>query len=232
MRQRPFPFHSLGYTRNPFGALSDQEWVAAAVLPDAIIGVLEGSANIQLLGPKGAGKSTILRKATAVLQAAGQVAAYEYIPEGQRQFTTPLATLNVFCLDEAQRLGLQEKRRLLRWSHGKGRLIVGTHRKVGTVWPDRSLFTIYLPDLITADLWQAALTQRLAVFAIPDRPRLTFAPDSFEYLHQVFGADMREGEYFLYEVWQQQKAVTAVTASDLETMWQTYQKRVLPGGFG
>ncbi len=233
MQQRPFPFHALGYTRNPFGALSDAEWVAAAILPEVIERALSGGAHLQILGPKGAGKSTTLRKITAVLQENGEQAAYEYIPEGQRHFATPVGELSVFCLDEAQRLRWRELRRLLRWGRSQGRLILGTHHKVSWPWSGgRPSFTTFnLPDLITAVHWQAAITRRLAVFALPDQSHLTLSAQAIGFLHQIFGANMREGEYFLYEVWQQQKAVTVLTAGELDRFWQVYRAR-LPGGLG
>ncbi len=233
MQKRPFPFHALGYSRNPFGALSDEEWEAVAVLPEAVQAAVKSGRHLQILGPKGAGKSTTLRKITAILQDAGQQVAYEYIPEGQHHFTTPLDGLTVFCLDEAQRLRWREMRRLLHWGISQGRLILGTHRKVGRFWGKRPSFaTIYLPELITSAHWQAALAQRLAVFALPDRPRLTLTPEAVDFLVQTFGADMREGEYFLYEVWQHQKAARSLAAEELHTLWQQYVKTKLPGALG
>lgn len=229
LNPRPFPFHALGYSRNPFGALSDAEWVAAAVLPDVLEKAAAGNAHLQILGPKGAGKSTTLRKITAMLQEMGTHAVYEYIPEGQRHFTTPLNELAVFCLDEGQRLRWRELRRLLHWGRSQGRLILGTHRRVdwpGVVRP--SFTTFHLPDLITAQHWQNAIEQRLAIFAQPEEPRLALSPAAVTFLFHTFGANMREGEYFLYEVWQQQKAVSMLTAEELNAWWQVYRKK-LPG---
>ena len=60
--QRPFfHFPHIGYRRNPFGALTDEEWTAIAVLPPAIERILaDDFEHLQLLGPMGIGKSTTL----------------------------------------------------------------------------------------------------------------------------------------------------------------------------
>ncbi len=199
--QRPFPFHALGYSRNPFGALSDAEWEAVAILPAAAQMALESGRPLQLLGPEGSGKSTTLRKMAALLRDSGAQVAYEYIPEGQNRFYTPLAGLQAFCLDEAQRLRPAELRRLRRSGL---RLLLGTHQALR--WQEdgkRPYFlTISLPDLITPAHWQAIIARRLACFVLPGQPHLTLSAEAIDLLAHTFGADLREGEYFLYEVWQ------------------------------
>lgn len=199
--QRPFPFHALGYSRNPFGALSDAEWEAVAILPAAVQTALESGLPLQLLGPKGAGKSTTLRKMAALLRDGGTRVAYEYIPEGQNRFYTPLAGLQAFCLDEVQRLRWTERQRLRR---SGVRLLLGAHRPL--TWRGEGkrpyFLTINLPELITPAHWQAIIARRLTHFALPGQPHLTLTAEAIDLLAQTFGADLREGEYFLYEVWQ------------------------------
>lgn len=199
--QRPFPFHALGYSRNPFGALSDAEWEAVAILPAAAQTALESGHPLQLLGPKGSGKSTTLRKMAALLRAANVRVAYEYIPEGQNRFYTPLAGLHAFCLDEAQRLRRTELWRLRR---SEVRLLLGTHQVLRWQGDGKRpyFYTLDLASLINPAHWQATIAQRLACFALPGQPRLTLMAEAIALLSQTFGTDLREGEYFLYEVWQ------------------------------
>ncbi|MCA9934913.1 MAG: hypothetical protein H6662_11075 [Ardenticatenaceae bacterium] len=200
----PFPFHALGYSRNPFGALTDEEWTAVAILPQAICDVLpHGCRHVQVLGPKGAGKSTTLRKMAAELRAGRRRAVYEYLPEGQHYFSTNLHDVEIFCLDEVQRLNWWYLLRLVRWGGTQGRLILGSHRDLTKWfgWQRPFLTTFYLPDLITRDHWQKAITARLRYFAIKENPH-TLSAEEIKQLYEKFGADMREGEYYLYEVWQ------------------------------
>ena len=198
------PFSAQGYARNPFGALTNDEWTAVAILPQVIRDVLpHGCRHVQVLGPKGSGKSTTLRKMAAELAAQGRRVAYEYLPEGQHNFTTDLCDLEIFCLDEVQRLRWWHLRRLIQWGGSQGRLILGSHRDVAR-WFGRQrpfLSTFYLPDLITREHWQKALTARLNYFANGDQP-FTLSAEDITHLYEKFSADMREGEYYLYEVWQ------------------------------
>ena len=135
--QRPFfHFPHIGYRRNPFGALTDEEWMAIAVMPPTIEGILAaGFEHLQILGPMGIGKSTTLLALQAEFQnqnlqckdaeaqrkesvesakSAVEKITYEYLPEGQRHFVTDTSELDLFLLDEAQRLNWWQRRKLLK----------------------------------------------------------------------------------------------------------------------
>lgn len=217
--KRPFPAHHLGYTRNPFGRLTDAEWAAVAVLPDAVRQALPvGCHHLQLLGPRGVGKSSALCRIVAELRQAGRRVAYEYVPPGQHHFKTDLADVEVFCLDEAQRLSWRQRRRLVRWGGAHGRLIFSSHRDLRRWfgWQRPFVISIDLQPLVTEAHWQAVLARRLAAFARPEAPRLALAPDAVRYLHARFGADLRAGEALLYEVWQAAEGVRTLRAEDLQ----------------
>ena len=75
--------------------------------------VLDGGfTNLQVLGEKGYGKTTLLLYLTAQQRYAGRRVAYEWIPEDGRTFQTALTDLDCFFLDEAQRLTKKERKRL------------------------------------------------------------------------------------------------------------------------
>lgn len=218
--KRPFYFfHRSGYRRNPFGALSDAEWAEVALLPGAVTAVLDQPVHIQLLGAAGVGKSSALLAIQREWQGRGQRTAYEYIPEGQKRLHTPLAGLDLFCLDEAQRLGWRERRRLWQ-AQGRARLCLGSHVDLSAHFAPQTLVTIDLAQQINAAHWQQTLYKRLAYFALPDTPAATLTADAVEFLYTTFGCDLRAGEYFLYEVWQGLETAVPLTAAYLERRFE------------
>ncbi len=110
-----FPFRALGFCCNPFRALMPDEWAAVAVLPEPVIEVLErGFQHLQIRGRKGRGKSTTLHGLIDHFEEAGLRVAYERLPRGQHHFLTDTSDLDMFFLDEAQRLNWAERWRLVR----------------------------------------------------------------------------------------------------------------------
>ncbi len=220
MDKRPFHFHTLGYHKNPFGALSDEEWAAIAILPKSVTAVLPNNfIHLQLLGPKGCGKTTTLRKIMAAFQQPNLHTAYEYIPEGATQFKTNLTDLDLFCLDEAQRLTYWERRRWLNQvQNGRLRAIFSSHKDLSKSFQRRKLplQTIHINQEIDEAHYKAVLYQRLAYFSLPNQPTIQLADSGIAFLYETFGQDMREAEYFLYEVWQEQTQVNVLTAVDLQ----------------
>lgn len=222
MRKRPFfHFQQLGYRQNPFGALTAVEWAQVAVLPPAVTtAVLDASAHLQVMGPMGIGKSTTLRKAVAML-AERETAVYEYVPQGQSHFVTQAAPGSVFALDEAQRLTLVELARLRTLAAAQNvRLLLGSHADLSELLAvsPQTWHTIHLPALVDAAHVRRLLTARLAAFALPERPRVTLATAVPDYLFARFGQDLREMEYFLYDVWQSLPTVREVDVAYLEAL--------------
>lgn len=212
-----FSFHALGYRRNPFGALTAEEWAAVAVPPPALVGVLENSrSHLQMLGPMGSGKTTALRWLTAEAANRGVSARYEYLAEGERRYASDLAGVEMFLLDEAQRLSWRERRRLV-GENGRLRLILSSHEDLAPLFRRRSLplQTVRLADGLTLDHYRAIWQKRLDYFALPGRERVRLGETAVAYLYQTFGQNLREAEYFLYEVWQRQTEVGEVTGEAL-----------------
>ncbi len=217
---RPFfSFHALGYRRNPFGALSAEEWAAVAVPPPEVVAALENSrSHLQLLGPMGSGKTTALRWLAARYAAQEVSAAYEYLAEGERRFVTDLTELAVFLLDEAQRLSWRERRRLVGvGENGRLRLILSSHEDLTPLFRRRGLplETVWLADGLTLDQYRAIWQKRLDYFTLPGRERVWLGETAVIYLYQTFGQNLREAEYFLYEVWQRQTEVGEITGEAL-----------------
>jgi hypothetical protein len=208
MRVRPFFFHhQLGYRSNPFGALTPEEWTAVAFIPPMVQQILDnGCAYLQLLGGKGCGKTTTLLKLAAYYRGQGRRVVYEYIAEGQTHFAAELADASVFILDEAQRLNKRERRRWLREQADTAvpLTIFSSHENLAPLFKQRPLQSIQLDALISLTHYQAWIERRLAYFARPGVPQVALSAEAIRYLYHTFGTDMREAEYFLYDVFQQE----------------------------
>ena len=68
---------------------------------------------------------------------------------------------------------------------------------------------------VTPATYAAWIERRLAYFALPQTPAAALAPDAIQFLYDTFGPNMREAEYFMYEVWQGLTEVGEVTADYL-----------------
>ncbi len=203
--KRPFFFHhKLGYEKNPFGALTREEWTAVSFLPPALEEILtEPFVHLQLLGREGCGKTSTMLHLMSTFDAQITNLAYEYIPEGTTKFATDLAACDIFFLDEAQRLNWWQRRRWLKF-HESCRFVFSSHRDFTAVFRKQNLAlqTIDIEAQITPAYYQKWLDQRLAYFALPHVPRVQFDPQAAPYLYANFGSNIREAEYFLYDVWQ------------------------------
>lgn len=198
-----FPFYPLGFRCNPFRALTDEEWVEVAVIPPQLQQVLNnGRPNLQILGEKGYGKTTLLLWLAAQKTQSGHRTAYERIPEDGRTFHTPLTNLDHFLLDEAQRLTKRERQRL--FSNPSTHLILASHENLAPLFAahNRPLTTIELDQTTPAHL-QAVLNRRLTYFALPDHPPAAFSQEAIQHLWQKFGRNLRATEQYLYEQFQQ-----------------------------
>ncbi len=204
MTNRFFPFYSLGYECNPFRALTDEEWVEVAVVPTQVQEVLDsGFSNLQVLGEKGYGKTTLLLYLAAQQRYAGRRVAYERIPEDGRTFQTALDNLDCFLLDEAQRLTNKERKRLMKQTE-LIQLIVSSHEDFNGV------FSVHKRPIMTVNLGvngrehlRAVLNRRLAYFSLKDSSRAFISDEMIDFVWGEFGRDIRAVEQFLYEYYQE-----------------------------
>lgn len=219
MIHRFFPFHALGLHANPFRALTDDEWARVAVLRPDVRSALDQIAHVQVLGAMGSGKTTTLLGLAAACRGRGLRVAYEYLPEGQRRFTTDPAHLDVFLLDEVQRLSWWQRWRLLRVARHGTRLILGSHADFRQPFARAKLplITIRL-DQILLDQLETILQRRIALAALNDPPSITFAPDAISYVWSTFGVRLRAMDHFLYEVFQRLDRPGMITAAQLQSI--------------
>jgi hypothetical protein len=198
-----FPFDPLGLRCNPFRTLTDEEQAAAAVLPPGLEALLAGGPrHLQLLGEPGRGKSTTLLALGARFREQGYRVAYEYLPEGTRRFATDPSGLEVFLLDEAQRLGPLEKRRLLRSASGRA-LILSAHDDWSGRFRARGLeLAAVTLDTLTAEQLRAILERRLLLASTTTPPPYRLGDGLIAFLHRSYGSDVRAMIRLLYEFFQ------------------------------
>ncbi len=231
MAERPFFFHhTLGYRRNPFGALQDDEWAAMAILPAVIRKLLTTNfIHLQLLGSMGSGKTTTLLKLADYFDRDGLRVAYEYLAPGEHRVKTAAADLDILLLDEAQRVHRRSWRKLIATlgqdSDAGLRLLLSSHRDLTARFARRGLplVTMRLDEILTLDYYEQMLACRLDYFALPGAARTRLAPDAAAFLYDTFYPNLRRAEYFLYDVWQRETAVRQITANDLIHQYKRQQ---------
>jgi len=195
-----FPWFSLGLTTNPFRVLTDTEWAELAFLSAEVRAWVPTGSHLQILGAAGRGKSSTLRGLTRHFQSQGHRACYEYLALGQTHFVSEPAGGTVFLLDEAQRLTLWERRRLL----GLGvRLVLGSHGDFRGAfrWRGMPLTTINL-DLNPRAHLEQVFRARLAYFRYGEAPVFDLPADLLAQVWTRFGTDARSAERFLYDYFQ------------------------------
>jgi hypothetical protein len=218
MRDPYFPFHALGFHSNPFRALTDEEWADIVVLPPAVLDAAAGANHLQILGEMGRGKTSTLLGLAQQARQAGRQAVYEYLTIGQDRFNTALPGLEVFLLDEAQRLHAAERRRLLAAAQSGLRVILGSHEDLAPLFATAGLrlLTVRLEAFGLGHL-AAVLERRLAAAAIPGRPPIvTLDSGALPYLADTFGTNLRRTEHFLYEVFQRLEMPGPLTVETLQ----------------
>ena len=188
--------------------LTADEWREVALLPEAVAVALPEraeAAHVEIRGEAGRGKSTSLIAAAASLERAGRRVAEEYLPTGARNYRTALSSsLDVFCLDEAQRLSGRERGRLLAEASRHGvRLLLGTHESFAPLFARRKMpLRVVWLDALDEAHFRAALVRRLEWAALPDVEHATLGEDALEALRARFGTDLRAAERFLYAAFQ------------------------------
>lgn len=222
-----FPHAALGYRCNPFRALTDEEWEAVFVPPPGLEALVEqDGAHIQVLGEAGRGKSTALRGLTAQLREAGRSTAYEYLPDRQRAFRTDPRALDVFLLDEVQRLTFWQRRRLLGEADRGVRLILGSHEDFTLWFKQRGLALHSLSlDEGAEEHAREVVRRRLEFFALGDIPRVKLTDEGLTWLWRRYGTDYRSVETLLYHLFEGLKEPHPITPADLRRCWDRDESR-------
>lgn len=194
---RASPYARLNLRRNPFGEWTREERADVAVVDVQpwLEALRHPRAVVQFIGPCGHGKTTHL----LALQRQLPGASYVYLPEDAPR--PPVPGQRPLLIDEAQRLGYWQRRRVFRRG---GSLALGTHDDL-----TRPLRRFQL-NVITVDVAADRSPERLLRILNRriDASRLTNAGVPYLGLEQVlalqrhFGSDIRRIEYHLYEQFQ------------------------------
>lgn len=213
-------YRETGYLRNPFGALTTAEWAALAILPPSVERFIRSGSpsHLQVIARKGRGKtSTLLALAHHFTESRARV-AYERLPPGHHQIATDLPGLDVFCLDEAQRLAPNGIARLIVHLRKAGgpRLMIGSHIGWGPLFAlgRLPLYTARLGHAQPAHL-VAIVERRLAHFALSGEPCAELAPGVLAHLVSKYGSNIRAIEAELYEAFQKVEGPALIGIGDL-----------------
>jgi len=224
--ERFFPFHSLGLQKNPFGALTRDEWVSVTVPPPIIREIVDKNVeHLQVIGDKGRGKSTTLHWLCHHFQMRGQTVSYERLPRWTFNYHTDISSLDCFALDEAQRLLFVHQYRLFRHLQGK-RLLLGTHHSWERAFRRYGLHltTVYIGNQTTRDHIQQIIDKRLIVFATDKGALIYFDASAIDYLWVTWRDNLRGMEYFLYHTLQKWREIGAITADFLDSVSKDYSE--------
>ncbi|MBN2084282.1 MAG: hypothetical protein JW748_03590 [Anaerolineales bacterium] len=221
-------FEEIGFACNPFRALTPEEWIRAAVIPENVRRAALAGGHLQILGETGFGKTTALRALADGFRLAGVRCAYEYLPRGSNRFQAKTSGLDVYLLDEAQRLSegflfiRNERARLIRAAKAGVRLILGSHEDLAD--PFRAagvpLRTARLHPPAPEELAEI-LERRLALFARKDN-RARFSGEAVIWLGTTFNGDLRTMEYLLYEYFQTERPAGIISGGCLREAMQTF----------
>ena len=201
-------FSKLGLEGNPFRAMNLAELAHLYIDhgdPDCpSIGELAQSTRtaIQILAPRGGGKSLLLAKVSEELRRLGKQAELLYCPPKKRiRFQAPEPPVKVLLIDEAQRLGRRARTHVCNWiSESPRRLLATSHEDLGG-WLGPELFTVRLPR---ADFDMVARFFRTRIEAAGgDSKRIRLQPAAAEWLAKRAAGNLRWVELICYEVLQE-----------------------------
>jgi hypothetical protein len=213
-----FPFEQLGLHRNPFGTLQMQEWATLAIVPQTVETVFQQNTHIILGGKKGRGKTSLLLALQQRLAFRGQQTARERLPRLMSMYRTEIESLDVFVLDEAQRLHPRGWWSLL-WQARRGtRLLLASHVNVSWLFHLAGIpyFYLIVEQIITPEHIAAVHNRRIAYFTLAGYTPMTLTDEATRYLWQHYGTNLRAQESLLYDVFQQIQQPESITAAHLQ----------------
>ncbi|WP_417730126.1 hypothetical protein [Rosistilla oblonga] len=196
------PFAAMNLLRNPFGELTREDRVRAAVVDvaDCIDRLQQPQTALQFIADCGRGKTTHLLSIAAQAPAA----AYVYLPEDER--CPPIPHGQPLLIDEAQRLPWLVRRRA--FARG-GALVLGTH--VDLTGPLRRagyrVWTYHVGQDLTAERLAQMLNRRIQLAQLCSGPIPQISETEAADWMVRHGSDIRAIEFDLYERFQQQIGV-------------------------
>jgi len=201
-------FSSMGLRGNPFRVLPVEQTAGfyapidagSRVTPETI--AESSSTFVQIVGQMGFGKSALLAAVQSHVEEAGSLCDRRYLAiDHDGTFEEPIEEVEVFFLDEAQRLHRKGRRaaRLWRDAESGRRLIVTTHEDLRKSMGDDAL-TVELPRA-DAKLIEEVFRRRIA-FSGGDPDAITLTPQAARWLATRSKGALRWVEKVLYEVFQ------------------------------
>ena len=189
------PFAQLNLARNPFGELTREDRVAAALVDVerwAKWLAPGGRRALQVIGDSGRGKTTHL------LSLAARLPGAHYVHWRPRESWPHLPDSPVLLIDEAQRLPWNVRRRL--FSRGKP-LVLGTHRDLARPLKRRGyeVATCRPGNQANGEHIRAVMNRRIELARLAAGPTPRLSQRDADVLAQKFGDNVRAIESFLYE---------------------------------
>ena len=221
---RFFPFQRIGFECNPFRSLTREEVPRLAIIPEEVKKVCwESADHLQILGAAGSGKTTLLLGICGGEYWGDQVPGYEYLGEGDQSYQTNMQAVDVFLLDEAQRLDRSSLHRLITKANEGTRLIFSSHRDLSNEFGRDGLkLKSVVIETHSRVRISKILLKRLATFSLGDSPKVNFTGEAIDFLCQTFGSDIRAMMDLLYEVFQDLQVTGSLTAADLRIAIDRY----------
>ena len=231
MPERSFP--DIGFLCNPFRAMTREEWIRAAIIPETVRRAITAGGHIQLLGDAGSGKTSSLLALDDQFRKAGMRSGYEYLPPKEKSCRTKTEGLEIFLLDEAQRLSKggilssNEMARLLDAAKNGVRLILGTHEDLSGVFRSRGISPVTVTLATPAAEELALLLQRRLNLFSPKPIHTKFSPEAADWLRSEFGANLRTMEYFLYDFFQAERPEGIIAVGPLQKSLVSFKPPVV-----
>lgn len=205
-----FPWRHLGLRANPFQSLKREDWAEIAVLPRQIAAWMNKPSSIlQVSGPSGAGKTSVLLAIRRELLKEGQSPFYIYLRDGQPEPELRQSPGRTLLLDEAQRLSRRSLDHLFKSANNGSdveripSLIISTHKDFSAYArrysPDYKSFELGVIELEDLELM---LDRRIQHFTRNGHSEVHFRPHALRFLLDTFGMDLRAMEAFLYDFFQ------------------------------
>jgi len=206
LNNRFFPFDRLGLSRNPFCALSEDEWAALAWLHPAVQAALDHPAPmLALRGASGRGKSSALLAIKRELTARGREPHYLYLAPGTRRLKRGQDRGDPLLLDEIERLPARTRKRLYRRALAGGpqpQLVFSSHADLlpeANAIQAGALLALELPAL-TAEQLTRLLHDRIRSASTQGELSVWFEAGAVNLLLKRYDDDLRTIERALYEV--------------------------------
>ncbi|MFQ3647905.1 MAG: hypothetical protein SNJ54_17145 [Anaerolineae bacterium] len=211
-------FERLGLRGNPFQALGPEDLLQIVVLPPRLQRLLaDGFHHLELIAPKGSGKTTNLLGLCQHFAQAGAQVQYERLPPGVHRIRTHPIEADLFAIDETQRLLPHERLRLL-WLARRVRLLIGTHftHRFEFALAGLPLVSLRVDHLTDREHLSQCVERRIHHFALnPDEPPIMLSDDAVDWLWQQHGPDLRAVSMTLFEVFQHLPAPGPLTRDAL-----------------